>query len=562
LLRSLPLRGALIVCALLFVPGSAHAAQITGNPLSVASSDEEGDLGVAFTGSTNGEFFGSSVDPQSGVVTPASRAGFSVVTVDAQGAVERYGSRWGNVTPTSAPTVTGDGSAGSPFQIVQSFRGSDNAIDILQTITYVNGETSFRAAATVRNLTPNRLQIRVSMGADLAGGGNDRGTGLLEAGPPRFVGGFNNTVGSVAGLFEISPWSHFEEGQYGDVLSRADADPRTEHLLDTVDPTEVDNGAAVQWDAAGVGPGDAVVYEVGWRFNRTFDLDPENANLTTGDIATFNVKLRDTGGQSQAGVPIRYASFGINNTSGTTRTARDGSATFDIIGANPGSDQVTVYADLNNNNARDEGEPQREAQINWTGLEAPSFAREVNLKPVSGTVRVRLPRNARVKGKWATAAQSSFVKLDQLRQVPVGAELDTRAGRVQLTSSITKDANTVQTSQFYSGRFTVTQRTRDRGVTEIRLSEPLKCQSSSRRGKLVTAAKRSRRLWGRGKGRFRTRGRYSSATVRGTAWLTKDSCNSTQTVVREGVVIVKDFAKRKNVRVKAPKRYTARARRR
>jgi hypothetical protein len=547
------------MCALLLVPASAHAAQITGNPLSISSSDDEGRLGVAFTGSTFGEFLGSSVDPQTGEVRPAN-AGFVVTTVDGNGGVSTFGSRRGNVTPTSAPVVTGDGSAGSPFRIEQTFNGG-NEVEIRQTVIYANGDSHFRATARVTNVSGSRLQIRVSMGADLAGGGDDRGTGLLEPGPPRFVGGFNNTVGSVAGLFEISPWSHFEEGRYGDVLSRADADPRSESLRDTVEPTEVDNGAAVQWDAS-VSPGGSVAYEVGWRFTRTFDLDPESANLTTGDIATFTVKLRDTAGQPQRAVPIRWASFGINNTSGTTRTGDDGSGTFDIIGANPGTDRVSVYADLNNNNQRDDGEPQREAQINWTGLEAPTFAQEVNLKPVSGTVRVRVPGNARVKGKWAQAAQSSFVKLDQVRQVPVGAELDTRAGRVQLTSSVTKDGQSVQSSQFYSGRFTVTQRSRDRGITEIRLSEPLKCQSNSRSGKLVAAARRTRRLWGRGKGRFRTRGRNSSATVRGTAWLTKDSCNTTQTVVREGVVIVKDFAKRKNVRLKAPKRYTARARRR
>jgi hypothetical protein len=562
LLRSLPVRGALIlVCALLFVPASAHAAQITGNPLSISSADEDGRLGVAFTGSQNGEFFGSFVDPQTGEVRPASNAGFVVVTVDPRGNLNSYGSRRSNVTPTGAPVVTGDGSPGSPFRIQQTFKGG-NEIEIDQVLTYVNGETSFRATATVRNLTTTQLQMRVSMGADLAGGGDDRGTGLFEQGPPRFAGGFNNTVGSVAGLFEISPWSHFEEGQYGDVLLRADADPRSDSLRDTVDPNEVDNGAAVQWDAPAVGPGGAVSYDVGWRFTRTFDLDPETANLTTGDIGAFTVKLRNTAGQPLPRIPIRWASVGINNSSGATTTGGDGSATFEIIGANPGSDRLTVYADLNNNNQRDDGEPQREAQVNWTGLEAPTFAQEVNLKPVDGTVRVRVPRNARVKGKWAHAAQSSFVKLDQVRQVPVGAELDTRAGRVQLTSSVNKGGTTVQTSHFYSGRFTVTQRSRDRGVTEIRLSEPLKCQPNTRAGKVVAAASRSRRLWGRGRGRFRTRGRHSSATVRGTAWLTKDTCTTTTTSVREGVVVVKDFAKRKNVRVKAPRRYVARARRR
>ena len=40
-----------------------------------------------------------------------------------------------------------------------------------------------------------------------------------------------------------------------------------------------------------------------------------------------------------------------------------------------------------------------------------------------------------------------------------------------------------------------------------------------------------RRLWGKGKGRFRTRGRYSSGTVRGTNWITTDYCDGTDTRV-------------------------------
>jgi hypothetical protein len=42
----------------------------------------------------------------------------------------------------------------------------------------------------------------------------------------------------------------------------------------------------------------------------------------------------------------------------------------------------------------------------------------------------------------------------------------------------------------------------------------------------------------------------------------QDTCNTTTVSVRQGTVVVRDFAKRKNVRLKAPKRYTARARKR
>jgi hypothetical protein len=69
-----------------------------------------------------------------------------------------------------------------------------------------------------------------------------------------------------------------------------------------------------------------------------------------------------------------------------------------------------------------------------------------------------------------------------------------------------------------------------------------------------------RSLWGNGKGHYRTRGRYSSATVLGTDWLVEDLCNGTLTVVRRGVVRIHDFATNKTVIVTAGHRYLARPR--
>jgi Bacterial Ig domain len=67
-----------------------------------------------------------------------------------------------------------------------------------------------------------------------------------------------------------------------------------------------------------------------------------------------------------------------------------------------------------------------------------------------------------------------------------------------------------------------------------------------------------RRLWGNGKGRFRTKGRYSAATVRGTHWLTDDRCDGTLTYVKRGTVSVLDFPRRRTVTVKQGHRYLAR----
>ena len=65
------------------------------------------------------------------------------------------------------------------------------------------------------------------------------------------------------------------------------------------------------------------------------------------------------------------------------------------------------------------------------------------------------------------------------------------------------------------------------------------------------ATKVVRALWGTGKGSFRTKGRYSSATVRGTLWYHADRCDGTYTQVNEGVVTVLDVARKKTLIVRA-----------
>ena len=74
--------------------------------------------------------------------------------------------------------------------------------------------------------------------------------------------------------------------------------------------------------------------------------------------------------------------------------------------------------------------------------------------------------------------------------------------------------------------------------------------------------RRRRRLWGRGRGHFRTRGRHSSATVRGTTWLVEDRCKltggvATITRVKFGQVRVRDFITDKTKLIGQGGRYVA-----
>jgi hypothetical protein len=174
-------------------------------------------------------------------------------------------------------------------------------------------------------------------------------------------------------------------------------------------------------------------------------------------------------------------------------------------------------------------------------LPDPVAGQTVNALPKSGTVRIRLPRTNR------------FVELEAGRQIPVGTTVDTRQGRVTLVA-----AGRGGTADFFAGQFRISQTRGSRPLTTLTLTEQLSCP---RRASAAQRRTKTRKLWGDGRGRFRTVGRYSAATVRGTRWLTQDRCNSTLTRVRAGAVNVRDQVLRRTVIVRAGRSYIARRRR-
>ena len=163
----------------------------------------------------------------------------------------------------------------------------------------------------------------------------------------------------------------------------------------------------------------------------------------------------------------------------------------------------------------------------------------VNVQPVSGTVLVRL------KGT------TKFVPVTALSNVPVGSELDLTKGPVQLTSTAAGGAT--QTAVFYQGRAVVGQTRAAVPVTTLTLSGPLVCPKRKAAAKGPT----TRSLWGSGKGNFTTTGRYAAATVRGTVWLTQDTCKGTLVRVQSGTVSVLDRVKHRTVTVRAGQSYLA-----
>ena len=184
-------------------------------------------------------------------------------------------------------------------------------------------------------------------------------------------------------------------------------------------------------------------------------------------------------------------------------------------------------------------------------LPPPETGETANAAPVRGTVLVKVPGSNR------------FQELDKSAQIPIGSVVDVRKGEIALQT--TSGPTGKQTANFFEGVFRLLQPKTAAPVTELRL-EGSNFRRACRRFRVLppprnaaAARKRVRRLWGNGSGRFRTRGRYSTAAIRGTLWLTEDHCDGTLIRVREGSVTVRDFVKRKTVIVRAGKSYFARA---
>jgi streptogramin lyase len=185
------------------------------------------------------------------------------------------------------------------------------------------------------------------------------------------------------------------------------------------------------------------------------------------------------------------------------------------------------------------------------------------LEPEHGEMIVAEPtgrvRFKRPGGRWRPLAGFGA-------ELPVGTALDTRRGKIRLTTAARNGKK--QTGSFGGGVVQVRQPRRARGRVDLHLrggsfascGRAASRRRAGRAGRVASASRRRRvrRLWGSDDGgRFRTYGRHSHATVRGTRWLTEDRCDGTLTRVTEGSVVVRDLARHRRVVVRAGHSYLA-----
>ena len=204
---------------------------------------------------------------------------------------------------------------------------------------------------------------------------------------------------------------------------------------------------------------------------------------------------------------------------------------------------------------------------------APKLGGSFNAQPVKGLVLVE------INGK--------FVPLTEVRQIPNGAIINALHGTLVLITAadgkgranVSQNAQakrknpkakvTTQKGTFGGAVFKVTQD--HSGLATLSLVEgasfpgaPTFASCTTHGGKATVAALSKKTLQllhgSDNHGKFRTKGRYAAATVRGTVWSIADRCDGTLTHVARGTVVVSDLVRRKTITLRAGHSYLALAR--
>ena len=575
-----PRRAIVAACMALAAPASAQAADgvIDGSPLNVYANDV-GRLQAGFDGVASGEFYTGALMPNDGGISVAVQAvGANAFTV--------YGRAGGRtLTPVSAPVVTGNGSAGTPWRLTTAFRATDPAtggdlLDVSEVLEYVNGTGDLTVTYTLS--APTALSnVRLYHSASVLPASSYLATGFLQPGPPRRVGAqaLGRDSGGSDSLVEVTPWSAFQEATASVISNTISAvSPAAPGFNNTVDATRTGNGAGMgaQWNLGSLASPATVA--VTWHFSRTSSLAlavPSVAQ-TTGQTVQVPVTARNNDGGPDAGLSVRYTITGVNPGSGAVTTGADGTALITWLGAKTGTDTLTAFVDRDGNGIWDVNtEPRQIVTVTFAPLPPPVPGKSVNVQVVSGQVLIRRPGSGRARQAGPT---KGFVPLTGAANVPVGSQLDTSKGRVALTSAADTGGAKTQTSDFYQGIFAVKQSVPKKKpkkpkalVTDLVMKGEIprsQCAPLKGARSAADAATKKKgpkavlgKLWGSGKGKFRTDGKYSAATVRGTIWLVQDRCDGTLTKVTRGTVQVRDFKRKKTITVKAGHSYLARAQR-
>jgi hypothetical protein len=424
-----------VVClipAIAFGPGTASAATLPGEPLSVSV----GALGQCQSNYPSGP---NNFYPAAGEV---GDCGFFMGFPETgnpsflQGKVfglhgdQGPGLAW-TYAPVSQGPLTGTGTSSNPYRLITSFKVSDpgktekNDYALIEERTsYVSGEPQFASTFDVENVTgesvpglstapPASLRFHAIYAGDLLTGGSDFGTGLFLARPPRMIGGASEATGASGGFVEAPPpsppWSDYQSGCWNVVPELEGRCPTTSPadggiwaavraagseapvFNGDVDPNPVDDAVGVSWDdhlEKALKPGEHALYAIVNRAQipSALGVQPATQALTVQQTATVLVTATDNTGTPYGNRRLVYSIGPTNPKSGSVLTSPAGVATISYVGTAVGPDTVQMYLDLGGSGSQTRADPASTAQITWLAA-APAPSSRYRLLSVHASAR-------------------------------------------------------------------------------------------------------------------------------------------------------------------------------
>jgi hypothetical protein len=219
----------------------------------------------------------------------------------------------------------------------------------------------------------------------------------------------------------------------------------------------------------------------------------------------------------------------------------------------------------------------------------PVLGQTENLMPVTGLVFIKLPHgkspgNALSADAKALTKGLGYIPLTEARQVPVGTSIDSRRGTLSLVAASghghghSEQTHTARVGGAVFG-FAQSKSPLTKGLTTFTLKDNAfhgapnfnACKANASLLKRLPTADaialkkrvnstvvQTLNASDHG-GKYKTNGRYSASTVRGTVYSVSDRCDGTLTTVKRGSISVLDFQTRKTIIVHAGHSYLARA---
>jgi hypothetical protein len=190
---------------------------------------------------------------------------------------------------------------------------------------------------------------------------------------------------------------------------------------------------------------------------------------------------------------------------------------------------------------------------------------------VSGEVFIKLPKRSKVRARVAQKAPiSGFVPIKGVATVPIGSEIDSRKGQLEIrtASKFTKKGQRtkLQQGRFGAGIFKIRQAARRRAGAAAKPSTDLVLRTPPGLSRACAASSKVRPIKGivrtlaaSAKGAFRAVGAAATVTAGDGTWIVSDRCDGTLTEVGRGKVTVRDTKHKRNIRLRSGQGYLVKA---